>query len=104
MRPAEVPDDLVEKVAVFGFDLMAEGGRDIGRWADLPIDDISKDYHRVLARYHLSVVLPEARAKALHEAAEFVDSQRYIDEPADLRQVRDRLHGLADGTWAAEVF
>jgi hypothetical protein len=44
----------------------------------------------------------EVRTKALHEAAEFVDSQRYIDEPADLRQVRDRLHSVADGTWEVE--
>lgn len=41
----------------------------------------------------------ETRSAALKEAAQFVDSQRYIDEPPDLRQVRDRLYGIADGTY-----
>lgn len=56
------------------------------------------EFDEVMAQHDAQV-----RTKALHEAAEFVDSQRYIDEPADLRQVRDRLHGVADGTWEVEA-
>lgn len=55
------------------------------------------DFDRAMAEHDRKV-----RTEALHDAAKFVDSQRYIDEPPDLRQVRDRLHGLADGTWAEE--
>jgi hypothetical protein len=44
----------------------------------------------------------EVRKAALVHAAAFVDSQRYIDEPADLRQVRDRLYGIADDTYNPE--
>lgn len=68
----EVPAEWVEKAARIGFDLMAEGGRDGGRWVDLPEDDISKDYHRVLARYHLAAVLPEIQARAMDDLAVIV--------------------------------
>lgn len=95
MRPEDVPDDLAYQVAEALAD--ARWGVETVRQDPEVIEVMDAD-----ARNLLAAVLPEARTKALHEAAEFVDSQRYIDEPADLRQVRDRLHGLADGTWEAE--
>jgi hypothetical protein len=45
----------------------------------------------VLAQHNAKI-----RSEALHEAAMFVDAQRYEDNAGDLRQVRDRLHSLAE--------
>lgn len=61
----------VERAAQRTFDLIAEGARDSGRWADLAPDDITRGWHLFAAQHHIQNALtdpddPDSLARTLY--------------------------------------
>lgn len=49
----------VERAAQRTFDLIAEGARDSGRWADLAPNDITRGWHLFAAQHHIQNALTD---------------------------------------------
>jgi hypothetical protein len=65
------PTPAVERAAQRTFDLIAEGARDSGRWADLAPNDITRGWHLFAAQHHIQNALtdpddPDSLARTLY--------------------------------------
>lgn len=61
------------------------------------VEDVHPDAWPHIAAAAVAAAAPVIEAAVWNAAADFVDSQRGEDYGADLRQVRDRLRGIAAG-------